>query len=61
MYSKTAWRIIPVNQKQALSIGIGIVDHQVIDRINILQATIFGNEEVCREFKYSTWICTHRW
>ena len=26
--------------EQAISVGIGIVDHEVIDRINILQATI---------------------
>ncbi len=28
--------------EQAVSVGIGIVDHEVIDRINILQATIFA-------------------
>jgi ribonuclease HII len=27
---------------QAISVGIGIVDHEVIDRINILQATILA-------------------
>jgi ribonuclease HII len=28
--------------KQALSVGVGVVDHEVIDRINILQATILA-------------------
>ena len=28
--------------EQAISVGIGIVDHEVIDRINILQATILA-------------------
>jgi ribonuclease HII len=37
--AKQREELFPLIQKQALSIGIGIVDHQVIDRINILQAT----------------------
>ena len=28
--------------EQAISVGVGIVDHEVIDRINILQATILA-------------------
>ena len=31
--------------KQAISVGIGIVDHEVIDRINIWQATILAMQE----------------
>jgi len=40
--AKQREELFPLIKKQALSIGIGIVDHQVIDRINILQATILA-------------------
>ena len=31
--------------EQAISVGVGIVDHEVIDRINILQATILAMQK----------------
>jgi ribonuclease HII len=34
--------LFPLIKEQALSVGIGIVSHDVIDRINILQATILA-------------------
>ena len=37
--------------EQALSIGIGIVDHDVIDRINILQATILAMRKSVENMK----------
>ena len=35
-------RLFPLIMEQAISVGIGIVDHEEIDRINILQATILA-------------------
>jgi ribonuclease HII len=40
--AKQREELFPLIRDQALSIGIGIVDHHVIDRINILQATILA-------------------
>ncbi len=34
--------LFPLIKEQALSVGVGIVGHDVIDRINILQATILA-------------------
>jgi ribonuclease HII len=34
--------LFPLIKEQALSIGVGIIGHDVIDRINILQATILA-------------------
>jgi ribonuclease HII len=38
--AKQREELFPLIMKQALSVGVGIVGHEVIDRINILQATI---------------------
>ena len=40
--SKQREELFKVIMKQAISVGIGVVDHEVIDRINILQATILA-------------------
>ena len=37
--------------EQAMSIGVGIVDHDVIDRINILQATILAMRKSIENLK----------
>jgi ribonuclease HII len=34
--------LFPLIMAQAISVGVGIVDHEVIDRVNILQATILA-------------------
>ncbi len=34
--------LLPVIERTAISIGVGIVDHDVIDRINIFQATLLA-------------------
>jgi len=34
--------LFPLIKAQALSVGIGVVSHEIIDRINILQATILA-------------------
>ncbi len=34
--------LFPLIKRQALSVGVGIVSHDVIDRVNILQATILA-------------------
>jgi len=40
--AKKREELFPLITEQALSIGVGIVGHDVIDRINILQATILA-------------------
>jgi ribonuclease HII len=35
-------KLFTLIMEQAMSVGVGIVDHEVIDRINILQATILA-------------------
>jgi ribonuclease HII len=37
--------LFPVIMEQALAVGVGIVDNQLIDRINILQATLHAMRE----------------
>lgn len=34
--------LFPLIMEHAISVGVGIVDHEVIDRVNILQATILA-------------------
>ena len=34
--------LFPLINEQALSVGVGIVEHDVIDRVNILQATVLA-------------------
>jgi ribonuclease HII len=41
--------LFPMIKDQALSVGIGIVSHEVIDRINILQATILAMHKAIDE------------
>ncbi len=41
--------LFPLIQEQALSVGVGIVDHEVIDRINILRATILAMHKAIDE------------
>jgi ribonuclease HII len=40
--AKQREELFPLIMEQAVSVGIGIVDHEEIDRINILQATILA-------------------
>ena len=35
-------QLFPLIKEQSLSVGVGIVSHEVIDRVNILQATILA-------------------
>lgn len=41
--------LFPLIKEQALSVGIGIVNHEVIDRINILRATILAMHKAIEE------------
>lgn len=41
--------LYPVIHEQALSVGVGIVAHDVIDRVNILQATILAMHKAIDE------------
>jgi ribonuclease HII len=41
--------LFPLITEQALSVGVGIVGHDVIDRINILQATILAMQKAIDE------------
>ena len=41
--------LFPLIKEQALGVGVGIVDHEVIDRINILQATILAMHKAIDE------------
>jgi ribonuclease HII len=41
--------LFPRIREQALSVGIGIVSHEIIDRINILQATILAMHKAVDE------------
>jgi len=43
--------LFKIISEQALGIGIGIVSHEVIDRINILQATILSMRKALDELK----------
>jgi len=40
--SKQREELFTLIMEQAISVGVGVVDHEVIDRINILQATILA-------------------
>ncbi len=41
--------LFPLIKEQALAVGIGIVSHEIIDRINILQATILAMHKALDE------------
>lgn len=41
--------LFPLIKEQALGVGVGVVDHEVIDRINILQATILAMHKAIDE------------
>lgn len=41
--------LFPMIKEQALCVGVGIVNHEVIDRINILQATILAMHKAIDE------------
>ena len=42
--------------EQAISVGVGIIDHEMIDRINILASNNSGDAEGNREYEYSAGI-----
>ena len=44
-------KLYDVIRAQALAVGVGIVGHEVIDRINILQATILAMHKAIDEMK----------
>jgi len=44
-------KLYDVIRAQALTVGVGIVGHEVIDRINILQATILAMRKAIEEMK----------
>ncbi|MCB0326532.1 MAG: ribonuclease HII [Bdellovibrionales bacterium] len=44
-------------QDQALAIGLSFIDHQVIDQINILQATLMGMKKAVSELDPCPSIC----
>jgi ribonuclease HII len=44
-------KLYDVIRAQALAVGVGIVGHEVIDRINILQATILAMHKAIEEMK----------
>ena len=44
-------KLYDVIRAQALAVGVGIVGHEVIDRINILQATILAMRKAIEEMK----------
>ncbi len=41
--------LFPLIQDQAITVGVGIVDHEAIDRINILRATILAMHKAIDE------------
>ncbi|HTP12129.1 MAG TPA: ribonuclease HII, partial [Bacteroidota bacterium] len=41
--------LFPLIKAQALSVGVGVVSHEIIDRINILQATILAMHKAVDE------------
>ena len=47
--------------EQALSVGVGIVDHEVIDRINILQATILAMRKSIENMNIQPEYVINRW
>jgi ribonuclease HII len=44
-------KLYDVIRSQALAVGVGIVSHEVIDRINILQATILAMHKAIEDMK----------
>ena len=46
---KKRTELFPLIKAQALSVGVGVVSHEIIDRINILQATILAMHKAVDE------------